>query len=156
RQAVRAVLHDEGERPRPRTLDQPRNRDRTWRHDLGGKQSHARGDGARLDPASRKGGKRMSPDKRPSVYLADDDVPILNGFARLPGASGYKVQAFSSPSDFLAKHDPDLPGCALFDVGMDELDGLSLHERLIDAGVIRPVIFVTGQDNARTGVRAMK
>jgi FixJ family two-component response regulator len=98
----------------------------------------------------------MTSERSPCVYIVDDDVPILNAFSRLLETAGYSVQAFSSPGDFLAKHDPDQPGCALFDVGMEELDGLSLQDRLLEAGIVRPVIFVTAQDNARSGVRAMK
>jgi FixJ family two-component response regulator len=92
----------------------------------------------------------------PCVFVVDDDKSILTAFTRLLGSAGYQVRAFSSPTEFLAEHDPKVPGCALFDVGMDEVDGLSLQQHLIDAGVVRPIIFVTAQDDARTGVAAMK
>jgi len=92
----------------------------------------------------------------PCVFVVDDDRSILAAFSRLLGAAGYKVRTYSSPSDFLASHDSAIPGCALFDVGMSEMDGLTLQERLLNEGIDRPVIFVTGQDDLRNGIRAMK
>jgi FixJ family two-component response regulator len=92
----------------------------------------------------------------PCVFVVDDDRSILTAFSRLLGAAGYKVRTYSSPADFLAAHDSTVPGCALFDVGMSEMDGLALQERLHHEGVDRPVIFVTGQDDLRNGIRAMK
>jgi len=92
----------------------------------------------------------------PCVFVVDDDRSILSAFSRLLGAAGYKVRAYSSAADFLAAHDSAVPGCALFDVGMGEMDGLMLQEQLHKEGVERPVIFVTGQDDLRNGIRAMK
>ena len=92
----------------------------------------------------------------PCIFVVDDDRSVLNAFSRLLGAAGYRVRAFSSPNAFLAEHDPSVPGCALLDVGMDEIDGLSLQERLHLNGVRRPVIFVTAQDDITSGIRAMK
>lgn len=92
----------------------------------------------------------------PCIFLVDDDRSVLSAFSRLLGAAGYRVHAFSSPRDFLAEHDVSVPGCALLDVGMDEIDGLSLQESLHRLGSRRPVIFITGQDDVASGVRAMK
>ena len=92
----------------------------------------------------------------PCVYIVDDDRHVLNALSRLLSSAGYKVRAFDSPSDFLREHDPNVPGCALLDVGMAEIDGLSLQERLVQEESGRPVIFITGFDDAKTSVRAMK
>ncbi|HEX4860191.1 MAG TPA: response regulator [Rhizomicrobium sp.] len=92
----------------------------------------------------------------PCVFLVDDDCSILAAFSRLLGSAGYKVRAFSSPADFLAAHDRAMPGCALLDVGMIEMDGLALQRLLRQEGVDRPVIFVTGQDDLQSGISAMK
>lgn len=92
----------------------------------------------------------------PCVFVVDDDKSILAAFSRLLGSAGYKVRTFSSPADFLAAHDRAAPGCALLDVSMGEMDGLALQHRLLQDGVDRPVIFVTGQDGLQNGIRAMK
>jgi FixJ family two-component response regulator len=92
----------------------------------------------------------------PCIYLVDDDRSVLTGLSRLLTSAGYSVKAFDSPEEFLRQHDPELPGCVLLDIGMGELDGLSLHARLSHEDSRRAVIFITGRDDARTGVFAMK
>lgn len=92
----------------------------------------------------------------PCVYIVDDDRKILAALSRLLTVTGYHVRAFDSPHAFLAEHDPATPGCALFDVGMAEVDGLALQDILQRDGHSRPIIFITGHDDAKTSVRAMK
>lgn len=93
---------------------------------------------------------------QPCVYIVDDDRKILVALSRLLTATGYQVRTFDSPNAFLAEHDPEAPGCALLDVGMGEVDGLALQDILLRDGRSRPIIFLTGHDDAKTGVRAMK
>lgn len=90
------------------------------------------------------------------VFVVDDDRRILTAISRLLGAAGFEVQTFETAKDFLERHDPDVPGCALLDVGLEDLDGLSLQEVLTANNGTRPVIFLTGCDDVHTGVRAMK
>jgi FixJ family two-component response regulator len=92
----------------------------------------------------------------PCVYIVDDDRSVLTALSRLLSVSGYNVRPFDSPHAFLAAHDPDIAGCALLDIGMEEVDGLELQEALGRAKAARPIIFITGHDDARTSVRAMK
>ena len=77
-------------------------------------------------------------------YLVDDDTGVLKALTRVLNGKGYEVLAFSSPTEFLAQHDPSIPGCAIFDVSMPGLDGLELQAALKAGGVERPVIFITG------------
>lgn len=90
------------------------------------------------------------------VYVVDDDSHVLRAFRRLLETVGYKVATYDSPVEFLASHDPTLPGCALLDVGMTELSGLETQEKLQALGDTRPIIFVTGHDDVKTGILAMK
>ena len=91
----------------------------------------------------------MSPSEF-TVFLVDDDGGVLKAMTRLVGAMGYAVRAFSSPRQFLAAHDPAVPGCAVLDVAMPELDGLELQQVLAGGGCERPVIFVTGRGDIPT------
>jgi len=96
------------------------------------------------------------PDRTPQVFVVDDDHAILRAFSRLLGSAGFSVKTFDSPAEFLVQHDPDVPGCALLDVGMHGMDGLELQAELANVGARRPIVFVTGRDDARTSVRALK
>ena len=90
------------------------------------------------------------------IYLVDDDTGVLKALTRVLNTRGYEVLAFSSPTEFLARHDPSIPGCAIFDVSMPGLDGIELQAALKAGGVERPVIFITGVGDIPTTVQAMK
>jgi RNA polymerase sigma factor (sigma-70 family) len=90
------------------------------------------------------------------VYIVDDDRSVLRALSRLLASAGYEVRAFESPAAFLREHDPEIAGCAILDVGMSELDGLSVQERLGNQNSPRPIIFLSGHDDAVTCARAMK
>jgi FixJ family two-component response regulator len=98
----------------------------------------------------------MGDPARSTVFVVDDDRSILKAFSRLLRAAGYDVRTYNTPGDFLNEHDASVPGCALLDVRMDEIDGLGLQDRLRQQGSTRPVIFVTGCNDVQTSVRAMK
>jgi FixJ family two-component response regulator len=91
-----------------------------------------------------------------TVFIVDDDPAVLRGLARLLAAAGYRTRTFASPDAFLSQHDPAEPGCAVLDVSMPDIDGLALQRQLFDSGIERPIIFVTGQGDVPTSVRAMK
>ena len=91
-----------------------------------------------------------------TVFVVDDDPAVLRALARLLAAAGYRTRTFASPEEFLARHDPAEPGCAVFDLAMPDVDGLELQQLLFESGIERPIIFVTGQGDIQTSVRAMK
>src|SRR5262245_8385074 len=90
------------------------------------------------------------------VYVVDDDAAILKALTRLLRAEGFVVRGFPSPQAFLEEHDPDTPGCAVFDVAMPGFNGLELQQALAASGCERSIIFVTGQGDVPMSVRAMK
>ena len=58
--------------------------------------------------------------------------------------------------NFLVAHDPSVPGCAIIDLAMAELDGLGVQQELIKSGSNRPIIFLTGRGDVSSTVKAMK
>jgi FixJ family two-component response regulator len=91
-----------------------------------------------------------------TVFIVDDDPGALKALSRLVRAKGYDTQSFTSPLEFLAQHDANVPGCAVLDVSMPGLDGLELQQALTAGEFHRPVIFITGKGDIPTSVRAMK
>ena len=91
-----------------------------------------------------------------TVFLVDDDAGVLKAVSRLLRGRGYQVRSYASSREFLAKHEADLPGCAVLDVAMPDLDGLALQQALTAGDAPRPVIFITGKGDVPTSVRAMK
>jgi FixJ family two-component response regulator len=92
----------------------------------------------------------------PVIHLVDDDEAVLRALARLLRAAGHRCTAHSGAEGFLALHDPEAPGCAILDLGLPDIDGFGILERLSVGGVARPVIFLTGIGDVPSSVRAMK
>lgn len=95
-------------------------------------------------------------DREFTIFLVDDDESVLKAITRLLRVRGYRVQSFASPSAFLSDHDSSIPGCAILDIAMPDLDGLALQQALGASGSCRPVIFLTGRGDIPTTVRAMR
>jgi FixJ family two-component response regulator len=91
-----------------------------------------------------------------TVFIVDDDAGVLKALSRLLRAKGYEVRSDISPQEFLAHHDAAVPGCAVLDVSMPDLNGLELQQALTTGGSHRPVIFITGVGDIPTSVRAMR
>ncbi len=91
-----------------------------------------------------------------TVYVVDDDPAVCNSLRWLIESVGYEVETFNSARTFLDSFDPCGRGCVVLDVRMPGLNGLDLHEQLIEDGVSMPVIFITGHGDVRMAVEAMK
>jgi FixJ family two-component response regulator len=90
-----------------------------------------------------------------TVCVVDDDAPFLAAIARLLRAAGYTVRTFASASQYLAQVG-DPPGCLIADLRMPGIGGLELQEALIWEAQAPPIIFLTGQGDILTSVRAMR
>jgi FixJ family two-component response regulator len=90
------------------------------------------------------------------IHVVDDDPGYRSAVARLLRVSGYEVALYESAAQlFEAPEDPRL-GCILLDVKMPDLNGLQLQDRLLQAGVPLPIIFLTGYGDILTSVQAIK
>jgi len=91
-----------------------------------------------------------------TVYLLDDEPGMLKALTRLLQAEGYTVRAFTSAKSFLESYQPEALSCLVLDVAMPELDGLELQERLTRAGILLPIVFLTGHGDIPMSVQAIK
>jgi FixJ family two-component response regulator len=96
------------------------------------------------------------PSPPPTVSVVDDDPAVLKSLSRLLRSAGLAVAAFSSPREFLDRHDPNSPGCLVLDVAMPGLNGMELQQALIAGGHELAVVFLTGHGDIPMGVQAMK
>jgi FixJ family two-component response regulator len=92
------------------------------------------------------------------VYIVDDDASLRTALARLLSASGYSVVLFESATQFLQQLQATSlePGCILLDINLPGLNGMQLHEKLIQQANRMPVIYLTGEGNIAMSVRAIK
>ncbi len=90
------------------------------------------------------------------IHIVDDDASFRNATSRLLKASGYEVEAYDSATCFLKSAAEARPGCILLDVHMPAFGGLQLQEELAKIHYSWPIIFMTGQGDIPTTVRAIK
>ena len=98
--------------------------------------------------------KRENP-ARAHVHVVDDDESFREAIRRRLALAGYTVLAYASGEEFLAGAPLGEPGCLLADLRMPGVDGLELQRRLCDAGSALPVVFLSGEGDVPTTVRAM-
>ncbi len=91
-----------------------------------------------------------------NVRIVDDDPTMLYLARGVLRGAGFEVEIFESPHTFLSAPPPAGPTCAVLDLQMPELDGLTVMSRLASRGDRVPVIVLSGQGDVRTSVRAMK
>jgi FixJ family two-component response regulator len=89
------------------------------------------------------------------VYIVDDDETVLRSLVRLLRASELEVESFSSARVFFEKFSHSGPCCLVLDVHMPECDGIELQKQLADSGNRLPIIFITGNGDVPTCVKAM-
>jgi FixJ family two-component response regulator len=92
----------------------------------------------------------------PSIFVVDDDEAVRESLRLLLRTMGHPAVTYASAAEFLAAHDPEQPGCAIFDVRMPGMSGLELQEELNRRGATVPVIFVTGHGDVPMAVEAMR
>ena len=96
------------------------------------------------------------PESKGIVFVVDDDLSVREGLERLLRAVGRKVETFASAEEFLAHRIENIPSCLVLDVGLPGLSGLDLQKQIAEANRTTPIVFITGQKDVPTSVRAMK
>ena len=92
----------------------------------------------------------------PLVFVVDDDASVRKSLSRLISEAGYRVQAYTSPREFLAREQAVGPSCLVLDVRMPGATGLELQQTLASAVHEIPIIFITGHGDIAMSVTAMK
>ena len=95
-------------------------------------------------------------DKKPLVYVVDDDPSVRKALERLLRSAAYDARTFASAREFMDFAHPNVPGCLVLDVKMPKLNGLDLQDLLTEKGISIPVIFITGHGTVPDSVRALK
>jgi FixJ family two-component response regulator len=96
------------------------------------------------------------PPAKGTVYVVDDDASFLMSVARLLRAAGYTVEPFGAAQEFLKRLTPTLRGCVMADLQMPGMDGLELQDALQKTANPLPIIFMSGQGDIPSTVRAMR
>jgi len=94
--------------------------------------------------------------RTPPVCVVDDDVSVREAVESLLRAEGFEVELFASAERFMQRAIRAPISCIILDVKMPGVDGFDLQRELADAGIVVPIIFLTGHGSIPLSVRAIK
>ena len=92
----------------------------------------------------------------PVICIVDDDPAVRRALGRLVESVGLQVEAFATPEEFLESGPTGEVGCLLLDVQLPGMDGFELHDRMIEAGMGVPVIFITAHPDVHARAKARR
>jgi len=98
----------------------------------------------------------MSSPESPIVFIVDDDGRMRAAMQRLLKTVGLHSEAFATPQAFLQRNFPDAPSCLVLDVRLPGMSGLEVQNKLNEAGIQIPVIFISSHGDIPMTVKAMK
>ena len=90
------------------------------------------------------------------VYIVDDDSDVRESLVILMETVGQAFKEYESAHAFLEDYHAGMRGCLVADIRMPRMSGLELQEKLIDAGSLLPIIFITGHGDISLAVKAMR
>lgn len=97
------------------------------------------------------------PAAAPTVFIIDDDADVRTSIAGLLKSVGLRSEAFGSAREFLQRQGTlDAPSCLVLDVRLPGMNGLEVQHELPAAGILTPIIFITGHGDIPMSVKAMK
>jgi two-component system, LuxR family, response regulator FixJ len=94
-----------------------------------------------------------------TIYIVDDNAEFRRSAQWWLASAGYEVVDYADPADALGAlqaHPPAQPACLLLDMRMPGMSGLDLHDRLLEAGVHLPIVYMTGHGDVPLAVQAMQ
>lgn len=92
----------------------------------------------------------------PTVFVVDDDEGVRDALALHLDLAGLRVRTFPSADAFLTMIGPEDRGCAVLDIRMPGMDGLSLQAEMVRQGISLPVIIITGHGDVPAAVTAFR
>jgi len=91
-----------------------------------------------------------------TAHIVDDDEAIRDALTWLFKSRGIAAAAWPSAETFLADYHPQMRGCLVLDIRMEDMSGLELFDHLRSMGCRMPVIYLTGHGDIPQAVQSLK
>lgn len=92
----------------------------------------------------------------PLILVTDDNDEVRSAIEELLRSVGLDAAGFGSARELLESGLIERSSCLILDVRMPGASGLDLQQQLSAAGIVKPIIFVTGYGDISMSVQAMK
>jgi FixJ family two-component response regulator len=93
-------------------------------------------------------------ERRPVVYVVDDDGSMRKALDRLLRSGDFAVELFASAQEFLSHCSPE-GTCLVLDVWMPGMTGLELQQHLASARPGLPIVMITADDSQHLRQQAL-
>jgi CheY-like chemotaxis protein len=93
---------------------------------------------------------------RKAVFVVDDDPSMRRGVKRLLRKHGFETVLFDSAEALRNHEDFGEAFCIVLDINLNDASGIDLRHELVAAGILLPVIYITGNDNHATRMAALQ
>jgi FixJ family two-component response regulator len=90
------------------------------------------------------------------ISVIDDDESVRIATVDLLSSAGLACEAFATAEGYLRSGRAGLTSCLVLDVSLPGMNGLELQQRLAEAGLAVPIVFITAFPTATTRARALK
>jgi FixJ family two-component response regulator len=91
-----------------------------------------------------------------TVFVVDDNAPMLRSVGRLLRQHGHETMLFDSAEALRRYGKLEQPFCVVLDINLGDASGIELRHWLAQSAVELPVIFITGQDDPATRAAAIR
>jgi FixJ family two-component response regulator len=91
-----------------------------------------------------------------AVFVVDDDPSTLRGVKRLLRQHGFDAVLFDSAAALRNCERFNDAFCIILDINLNQESGIDLRRQLTAAGILLPVIYITGNDDDMTRMAAME
>ena len=98
----------------------------------------------------------MSQIPTPIVFVVDADISVRESLEGLIRAAGWQAESFATAREFLSRPKKSAPSCLILDALLPDMSGLELQQRIATERSGMPIIFLSGQCEIQTTVKAMK
>lgn len=91
-----------------------------------------------------------------TIFIIDDEPAVRDSLTMMLEQEGLNVIAYDNAPAFLAAYQEEILGCAIVDIRMPDMDGLTLQKEMLARNILLPIIFLTGHGDIPMSVTAMK
>ncbi len=95
-------------------------------------------------------------EEKPLVFVVDDDDEVRTAISELMLSVGIEAACCATTRELIDSPLLERPGCIVLDVRMPGASGLDLQQHLASAGIVKPIVFLTGHGDIPMSVQAMK
>ena len=91
-----------------------------------------------------------------TIYILEDDPVTVDLVRAVAKSMATRTREYASARAFLRDFGSLRPGCLVLELRTPDLDGLALQRELCSRGITLPIVFLTGQADVASAVKAMR